>query len=300
VEQKQSHLIERAAARLAQPQALQSKVALGVRAHTQRDVPDTRSSVAAEAEISAAGRNERAPQIDSVCLAKAGLILQQHSRVAEEFRIIQNRVLRQSFGDHGVAASEGSNLVMITSALKGEGKSFISINLAGEVARQGDRRVLLVDTDPKPDRLSQILGVGAARGLLDLGRDIGLEVADVMVPTAADNLDVLPFGISDRRSGEVFASRRMGEVIEEIGRRYSDRLVIFDAPPCLSSSAPHTLATVCAQAVLVVAASSTQQGDIEAALDLLQVCPQVSLLLNKIAPWLAHSFGSYGHPALEA
>ena len=87
----------------------------------------------------------------------------------------------------------------------------------------------------------------------------------------------------------------MGEVIEQLRRRYADRLVIFDAPPCLSSSAPHTLAALCGQTILVVAANNTQQGDIEAALELLQVCPQISLLLNKLAPWMTRSFGSYGY-----
>jgi Mrp family chromosome partitioning ATPase len=292
VEDKQAHLIERAAARLAQLPAAQPKLVVDPRGSTARNVSDWQSSPDREAGGGAVGARERALQIDSASLEKAGLIRQLHSRVAEEFRIIQNRVVRQSFGDNGATASGSSNLVMITSAVKGEGKSFISINLAGEVARQGDRRVLLVDTDPKHNRLTQSLGLARARGLLDLARDNGLEVADVMIP-AAENLDVLALGIHDERSGEVFASRRMGEVIEELGRRYADRLIIFDAPPCLSSSAPHTLAAVCGQTVLVVAANSTQQGDIEAALDLLQVCPRVSLMLNKVPSWM-------GYPVPEA
>jgi protein-tyrosine kinase len=301
VESKQSHLIERAAARLAETQAVlpQSTFVLDMPSRIARDAPAAQSSAQPETALGIAAANGRAPQIDAASLAKAGLIRQSNSRVAEELRIIQNRVLRQSFRDNGAAAGSAS-LVMITSALKGEGKTFISINLAGEIARQGDRRVLLVDTDAKPDSLSRKLGRSSARGLVDLACDIGLQVDDVIIPTEAKGLDVLPFGRNDARRGEILASRRMGEVIEEIGHRYADRLIIFDAPPCLSSSTPHALASVCGQAVVVVAASSTQQADVEAALDLLQVCPEVSLLLNKVAPWMAHSFGSYSYSAAEA
>jgi exopolysaccharide/PEP-CTERM locus tyrosine autokinase len=261
---------------------------------------DEAASHIAAQPISAPGVAENGHAIESARLARAGLIREPDSRASEEFRIVQNRVLRQSFGNANAASSGVQNIVMITSALKGEGKSFVSLNLAGEIARQGDRRVLLLDVDPKPNSLSRILGVATARGLLDLARDVRLDIADIIIPTAAEGLDIAPVGQSDGRSGEVFASRRMGQIIEEIGRRYGDRLIILDAPPCLASSTPHALAPACGQAVLVVAANNTQQSDIEAALDLLQACPHVSLLLNKVAPWMTHSFGAYSYLAAEA
>jgi exopolysaccharide/PEP-CTERM locus tyrosine autokinase len=231
-------------------------------------------------------------RIDMAALAKAGLIDwgESHSRAAEEFRIIQNKLLRQSVDENDAPSRARGNLVMVTSAVKGEGKSFASINLAGEVARHRDRRVLLVDAD-LGGGFRQRLGVSDALGLLDLARD-AVDIADVIIPTAADFLDVLPLGTDKKGSAELFASRRMSDAIEALGRRYSDRLIIFDAPPCVSSSVPHTLANVMGQAVLVVAANSTQQADIEAALDLIHACPRISLLLNKMPPWLAHSFGS--------
>jgi protein-tyrosine kinase len=307
----QQHLIERAAARLAETQvtAFQSprpRPSPEPRRAIPLDLPsrvvvddepldEAAARVAAEPISTPSVADER--QIEPARLAKAGLIRDPASRVSEEFRIVQNRVLRQSFGDASATSSGVQNIVMITSALKGEGKSFVSLNLAGEIARQGDRRVLLLDVDPKPDSLSRILGVESAPGLLELARDVKLDIADIIIPTAAEGLDIAPVGQNDGRSGEVLASPRMGQIIQEIGRRYADRLIILDAPPCLASSAPHALAPVCGQAVLVVAANNTQQSDIEAALDLLQTCPHVSLLLNKVAPWMTHSFGTYSYLA---
>src|SRR5262249_44445056 len=109
--------------------------------------------------------------------------------------------------------------------------------------------------------------------------------------------EFLPFGANGHANAELFASRRMAQVIDDIGQRYSDRLILFDAPPCLSSSTPHTLAAVMGQVVFVVSSGHTQQGDIEAALHLLQGCPHISLLLNKIPLWMSHSYGSYGFAA---
>ena len=82
--------------------------------------------------------------------------------------------------------------------------------------------------------------------------------------------------------------------IEAIARRREDRVVLIDAPSCLSSSRPHLLAPLVAHAILVVAAGSTQQGDVEAALRMIRGCPGISLLLNRVGRWQAHSFGSYG------
>jgi protein-tyrosine kinase len=236
-------------------------------------------------------------RISASALAEAGLICwkEPNNRAAEEFRIIHEKILRQSFGKNGDAANNRDNLVMVTSALKGEGKSFCALNLAGEVARQGGRKVLLVDTDPKPHGLAEIAGVTGEPGLRDLAGAKRLDVATITIPTEAGSLDFLPFGANGEGNAELFASRRMAEVIEEIGRIYPERLIIFDAPPCLSSSTPHTLAAVVGQVVLVVASGSTQQADVEAALDLLHACPHISLLLNKIPMWMAHSFGSYGY-----
>lgn len=294
MEQKQTHLIERAAARLRQA------TPDGSAGDRYGSGPNEFSP---SLPVHDTGIAEERPRIATTALKAAGLMDwgDTYNRVAEEFRIVESKVLRQSFGPNGADANGGSNLVMITSALKGEGKSFTAINLAGEVARQGDRQVLLIDADGKPGGLGQLLGISAEPGLLDLAREGNLNVASVIIPTVTANLDVIPFGSRGERSGELVASRRMVDVVMEISRRYSERLVIFDAPPCLANSCPHTLAAVVGQVILVVAANSTQREDIEAALELIGACPHVSMLLNKVATWTAHSFGSFSYyPGTQA
>jgi protein-tyrosine kinase len=296
-DEKPAHLIERAAARLALPFG---------------EAPADRASpvdTIAKLEMRRLGRptapaapvptKRVAAQIAAEALARVGMIDRAHrrARIAEEFRIVQNKLLREAFGGNGVAASPRGNVVLVTSALQAEGKSFVSINLASGVARQGDRRVLLVDADVKPTSVGQLLGASTLPGLLDMARSGDRNLDELIVPTAADNLDFLPLGTGVEGSAELFASKRMGDVLDGLSRRYPDRLIILDCAPCLSSSNPHALAPFVGQIILVVAAGSTQQGDVEAALDLVRHCPHVSLLLNKIAPWNMHSFGAYAYPA---
>jgi protein-tyrosine kinase len=289
------HLIERAAARLRQPAAPPPTDGIAV-AEIERAQPQHLHRPEPAPEALDGGQRPEA--IDAAALTKAGLIDWdlRDSRIAEELHIAHNNLLRHSFGEEGTAPNRAGNLVMVTSALAGEGKSFISLNLAAGIARQTERRVLLVDTVAKPGSLGQIFGMSMAPGLLDLTRG-GRDLTELIVPTAWENLEFLPLG--NRGNGADPLSRaRIAGLVADIGRRYRERLIVLDAAPCLSSSDPHTLAPVMGQTVLVVAAGLTQQSDIEAALDLVRTCPTVSLLLNKIRSWSGHSFGSYGHAAV--
>jgi protein-tyrosine kinase len=297
---KTAHLIERAAARMVVPWG----EVLARRAPTAEAVasPEAQRPPGIHSADLAAAEKATAVTISADALAKAGLINRTHrrSRIAEEFRIVQSKLLREAFGGNGVAATARGNLILVTSARQGEGKSFVAINMAAGIARQGDRRVLLVDADIKPGSLGHMLGVSSAPGLLDLVRSGGRNIEELIVPTAVDNLDLLPLGVGVEGSAELFASKRMAALIEDLGRRYADRPIIFDSSPCLSSSNPNALAPIVGQVIVVVAAGNTQQGEIETALELVQNCPRVSLLLNKIAPWNLHSFGSYSYPPPSA
>jgi protein-tyrosine kinase len=292
------HLIERAAARLRQPAIPASAAEASVVAEIAQASPE-RAVPRLEPEQRPLDGSTRPAALDAAALMKAGLIDWdvQDSRIVEEFRIVQNNLLRYSFGEDGAALNRAGNLVMITSAFAGEGKSFVALNLAVGIARQTERRVLLIDTDPKTRSLGQTFSLSTAPGLLDLTREGRPEIEGLIVPTIWENLEFLPLG--NRGNGADAPSRtRIAGLIADIGRRYDERLIILDTASCLSSSDPHTLAPVMGQTVLVVAAGLTQQSDVEAALDLVRTCPVVSLLLNKIRSWSGHSFGSYGHPAI--
>ena len=231
--------------------------------------------------------------IDAVALERGGMVdwSRTRSRISEEFRLVQRQILRTAFGpgsDPGF-----SNLLMVTSARPGEGKSFTSVNLAGSIARQGDHHVLLVDADSKRDSFCYSLGLAESRGLLDLVANPKLDPAPLIVKTPIERLSILPVGRERERSAELFSTKEMTRLIQSLGRRYADRLLILDAPPCLSTSDPAVLAPVVGQIVFVVEADRTQRDEVEASLDLIQACPTIAMVLNKQQISSRYTFGAY-------
>ena len=291
---RRTHLIERAVARmhtggLMSPAVLKKEL-------TEELVPTWSSEVVAKPSDEA----DKPPEpvlIDESALARAGMLSREaYSRLAEEFRIVEAKIVRQAFGEPPSDGVRRSNLILVTSALAGEGKSFISMNMAAGLAIQSGRRVILTDTDTKPGSLGQRLAAAETPGLLDLVRDRSLDVASLIVKTAVNNLDILPLGRDAKQSSDLFASANFAAALRDLSRRYADRIILLDAPPCLSSSVPHALVELVGQIVFVVGACTTQLEDLEAALSLLQACPEIGLLLNKVPLWNAHSFGLYNYP----
>jgi protein-tyrosine kinase len=231
--------------------------------------------------------------VDAVSLERAGMVdwSRTRTRISEEFRLVQRQIIRSAFGP---GAEPGfSNLLLVTSARPGEGKSFMSTNLAGSIARQGDHHVLLVDADSKRDSICYSLGLAQARGLLDLAANPKLDPSPLIVKTPIERLSILPVGRERERSAELFSTKEMTRLIQSLGRRYADRLLILDAPPCLSTSDPAVLAQVVGQILFVVEADRTQRDEIEASLDLIQACPTITMVLNKQQISSRYTFGAY-------
>ncbi len=234
------------------------------------------------------------PFVDMTALFRAGMIdwNRVRSRMSEEFRLVQRQIVRTAFTAAG-AEPGFSNLLMITSAIPGEGKSFTSLNLAACIAQQRDHHVLLIDIDSKRDSLCMALDLVDAPGLLDIAANPDLDASQMMAKTAIENLSILPVGIERDLGPELFASRQMTKLIQTIGRRYADRLIVLDAPPTLSTSDPAALAPIVGQVLFVVEAERTQRDEVLSSLDLLQACPTITLLLNKVQVQTRYTFGAY-------
>src|SRR5256885_5175001 len=202
------------------------------------------------------------------------------SQTADEFRVIKRPIIRNAVGKGDERVKHG-NLVMVTSALPGEGKTFTSINLAMSVAMEYDSRVLLVDGDVAHPSMPSMLGTPHAPGLLDLLTRDDIDVADALVKTNVERLTLLPAGSRQRRSTELLASEQMASLLRELSSRYPDRIIIFDSPPLLAATEARVLATHMGQVVMVVAANATSQHAVSQALATIDNCEIVLMLLNK-------------------
>lgn len=214
------------------------------------------------------------------------------TQIAEQFRVIKRPLLTNAFSK-GPGRVKNGNLIMVTSALAGEGKSFCTVNLAMSIAMEMDRTVLLVDADVARPTVPRILGVGKERGLLDILLDEKLDLADVLIKTNIEKLTLLTAGTRHSHSTELLASQSMGELLKELAERYADRVVIFDSPPLLLTSEARVLATQMGQIVLVVEAETTSQQAVKETLRQIESCDVVNLIYNKARSFSGSEYYGY-------
>jgi len=228
------------------------------------------------------GREQSRIEIDLERLKARGFVTPDapKSQIADEFRVIKRPIIHNARRTAASAIRNG-NLIMVTSALPGEGKTFTAVNLALSVATELDTTVLLVDGDVAHPELPRVLGTPASPGLLELLTTNELDVSDAIVRTNVDNLSILPAGAHHRRATELLASEQMAIVLHELGTRYPDRIVIFDSPPLLPTTEARALALHMGQIVMVVAADSTRQHAVNLALATIENCDIVLMMLNK-------------------
>lgn len=221
----------------------------------------------------------------------------QRSLTAEEFRIIKRPLLRTAFGRDNRAQRNGiSHVAMVTSPAPGDGKTFTAVNLALSIASERDLHVLLIDGDSRRMGLSRTLGVAGRKGLVDVLMTPSMTIGDVIVRTDVPNLSVVPAGQIVDAPTEVYASQSMARMMTDIATRYADRFIIFDAPPALASSEAGVLASHVGQVIMVVQANETSRQAVTQALALVDACPNVSFVLNRVTMSAGiDRFGRYGY-----
>ena len=253
---------------------------------------EVRSGERAARPVLGRPKEREVARLDFRRLGAAGFITRDktQTRTSEEFRLIKRSILRT----YKEANGPNSNIIMVTSALSGEGKTFTAINLAMSIAFERDFRVLLVDADVrKADILTQ-LGIKPGRGLVDVLIDETLDLSDVMIRTDFEGLTILASGTSHSLSTELLASQGMADLVDEISRRYADRIVVFDTPPVLLASEAAALAQHVGQTVFVVKAESTSREIVKEALEVLKPARNVALVLNAVHPQLGRTKFTYG------
>jgi len=198
----------------------------------------------------------------------------------DEYRRIKRPLLSNAFGKSSSLVEKG-NLILVTSALPGEGKTHTSINLALSIASERDHTVLLVDCDVTRHGTSRALGIADRPGLIDVIETDGFTVGDAMMTTDVPQLCLLSAGKQHEFVTELLASQRMADLVAEIGERYDDRIIIFDGPPLLPTPQTQVLTALVGQVVFVIEAGKTPQAVVEEALEMMPEDQAVGLIMNK-------------------
>jgi protein-tyrosine kinase len=245
----------------------------------------------------------RRVEIDRAALRATGYLPDedQDRRFADEYRHIKRPLLVTAFSGEDRTGQPSPRLIMMASALPGDGKTFTSINLALSLARERDTSVVLIDADAAKPHISEIFGVNEELGLLDALADSSINVASLVLPTDVKGLSILPAGRMREGATELLASGRMSEVARQVLARDPRCVALFDSSPLVLTSESRTLAPWMGQIVLVVRAGYTPRQALLEALDVLPEGQKVSLVLTQGRQGLlqgggynGHSYGSYG------
>lgn len=196
------------------------------------------------------------------------------NEVADRIKILRTQILQSLKKLHG-------NSLLIASANPGEGRTVTAINLAIALSQQIDGTVLLVDADLRKPSVHSLLGLDVERGLSDYLRRKA-EIPELMINPGIPRLVVLPGGKPLPNSSELLGAPQMQYLVQEMKERYSDRFIIFDSSPILTSADPLVLSRFVDGILMVVEAEKTNKEDLQRAIELLRDKPIIGTVFNKV------------------
>ena len=204
-----------------------------------------------------------------------GVCLNPDPREVERYKILRTRIANMS-------RQRKMNTIMVTSPTKGEGKTVTCINMGFTFARAMNQTVLLVDCDFKGQDIHRYLGIESAGSLIDYFLD-DRPIKDLIVWPGVDKLTLISGNRTIMDSTELLSSEMMASLVEEMGSRYDDRYVFFDAPPVLGHSEAISMAPLMDGILMVIEAGKTSRKDVRNALALLPKEKFLGFVLNKQA-----------------
>lgn len=234
--------------------------------------------------------------IDRTMLAEKGMLVPGApvGALAEEFRLIKRQLLLTAHEVGAGPKGQRARTLLVGSGKPGEGKTFCAINLAISLAAERDVEILLVDADfAKPDIMAS-LGLDDSTGLLDILADPSIDPEACVVRTDVPQLSLLPAGKRSHADTELLASRRTEQVLDRLLEANPHRIIVFDTPPALAASPASVLALLVGQVMLVVRADRTTEAEVREAVQLLDGCEDIALVLNSVSYEPGRGrFGSY-------
>ncbi|MEO8309124.1 MAG: P-loop NTPase [Pseudomonadota bacterium] len=212
---------------------------------------------------------------------------QNYQRVSE-FRHIKRTILS------AIRSGEVNRIIIVASALAGEGKSFCAVNLARSLALEPDYSALLIDADVAKPRVTQALGLLDRKGLMNALVEPDVDVESLILSTDIEGLSVLPTGGTHNNATEHLSSERMRAVLEVLTSDPS-RIIVIDSLPLLLTTEARVLAPLAGQVLLVVRSESTPQSAVQQAINVLGEGVNIKLLLNAVVQTKLTRYFGYGY-----
>ena len=223
---------------------------------------------------------------DDICNQRLVSVCDPQSFAAEQFRKLKSTILEE-FDE------TGKRCFLVTSAVPGEGKTLVAVNLATSLAQELQKYVLLIEADLRRPSIHTMLGVNGSRGLSDYLT--GDEVFEkVLCKTTIPHLSFVAAGASTSRSAELISSDKMRTLLKDVKDRYDDRFIIVDSTPIIPTSEADILSREAEKIILVVKAGKTPREAVKRCLVRLDKDKILGVVLNGMEPQkLGYSYGYY-------
>jgi exopolysaccharide/PEP-CTERM locus tyrosine autokinase len=234
--------------------------------------------------------------IDLEALRARGLLPEagQERRLADQYRRIKRPILnrvRELTGQFGHRAQ----ILMVASALPGDGKTFTSVNLALSIARERDFSVLLIDADVSKRHITRAFGLENRSGLLDAVVQQTTYVDAFTVTTDIPNFSILPAGRPQDTATELLSSVTMMAVTANLCYADPQRVLVFDSSPLLVSSEARAIASLATQIILVVRAGVTPQVAVREAKASVEESKLTGIIFNGNQKAMGDDYYGYGY-----
>lgn len=202
-----------------------------------------------------------------------GVCLYPNSAEIERYKILRARI-NHKFEDKPM------NTIMVTSPNHGEGKTVTCINMGFTFARELNHTVFLVDCDFKGQDIHRYLGIESKHSLIDYFLD-DMPLSELIIWPGIDKMTLISGDRTVFDSSELLSSDMMVNLVKEMGSRYENRYVFFDAPPVLGRSEVISMAPLMDGILMVVEAGVTSKKDVRKAVELLPEDKFLGFVLNK-------------------
>jgi succinoglycan biosynthesis transport protein ExoP len=200
------------------------------------------------------------------------VIVEPDTFSAEEFR----KLIAQIF----LRTPNPPRSILVTSAVPGEGKTLVAVNLALAISQEIHKKAILIDGDLRKP-LTHLEEYPNSKGLTDyLSNQTPL--SEVLLNSNAENLQIIPAGSSTEKSAGLLGSKKMSELLMSLREFRDDTYVIIDSPPILSASDPTLLSKLVDGIVLVVMGNRTSEESIQRAIRSIDRQKIIGIVFNQI------------------
>ena len=262
------------------------------------DIDFEEESTASKAEASAPLSLNPQPPIEAFAAGRFDLskanhrirsVLDPHTLEGEQYRLLRSKLsLMQK--------DQGIKVLLVTSSVPGEGKTFTSCSLACVLALEPGKRVLLIDCDLRRPRVCSDFGliqVNPPDGLSQVLRG-ELRIDEVLLKANESNLYLLPAGAEPQNPAELLSSPHLERSINSISASFD--WVIIDAPPVLAMADASIIAPLCDGILLVIHMENTPTKVITQSIQRIGQDRILGLILNRVRQIKgSHYYYNYYH-----